>query len=458
MRRRSRKHRHHCKSGQHPLHLALVLLLGLAPPAFAFERDSLPPPLTPEDFLPADPAKAAIGRLLFYDKILSGNQNISCGTCHHHDFGSADGLSLGIGEGGVGVGPERTAGEGAARIRKRVPRNAPGLWNLGHRSVRALFHDGRVSVSDLYGNGFNTPAEEWLPQGLDNVLAAQALFPLAAQFEMAGNPGENEVAGAVHDRIDKGWPIIARRVRAIPEYAEMFIAAFDDVTRAEDITIVHIANAIAAFEIAEFTNFDSPFDAYLAGDETALDPAQKRGMELFYGKAGCSSCHSGPLLTDHGFHAVGLPAFGPGRTRAHDPMPRDVGRMAESDRREDAYRFRTPALRNVGLTAPYGHNGAWPSLREMVVQMLDPQAARAAWSPEKARLPEAPWLATTDFIILQDRREMARQQAAIELAPKRLTDAEIDDIVAFLHALTGRTAKARPLGRPERVPSGLPVD
>ena len=413
--------------------------------------------LDPDDFHPVDPAKARIGQLLFYDKILSGNRNIACGTCHHHDHAGTDGLSLGVGEGGEGVGPRRTAGAGPDRIPKRIPRNAPALWNLGHRSVEVLFHDGRLSVSDLFGNGFNSPAEEWLPQGLDTVVAAQALFPLVAQFEMAGNPSENEIAGAVHDRIDAAWPILARRVRTIPEYAEMFVAAFETVETSEDVTIVEIANAIGAFVIGEWQSLDSPYDAWAAGAARLPDDAE-RGRVLFFGSAGCAGCHSGPLFTDQSFHALGLPAFGPGRTRPFDPYARDVGRMGESDRLEDAYRFRTPSLRNVALTAPYGHNGAWPTLEGMIRQHLDPAAARAAWRPELARLPSAPWLAPVDFVIRQDARELARQAARtdIDLAP--LDDDQIADLVAFLHALTGETARVRPLGRPETVPSGLPVD
>ncbi|MEM8824773.1 MAG: cytochrome c peroxidase, partial [Pseudomonadota bacterium] len=79
------------------------------------------------EFHPFDDAKARIGRLLFYDPILSGNRNISCGTCHHHKTFSADAISLGIGEGGDGIGPARTAGTGEDAIRKRVPRHAPAL-------------------------------------------------------------------------------------------------------------------------------------------------------------------------------------------------------------------------------------------------------------------------------------------------------------------------------------------
>ena len=405
-----------------------------------------------------DPDQAKLGQLLFYDKVLSGNRNISCGTCHHHDFAGSDGLSLGIGEGGTGVGPERTAGTGDDRIRKRVPRNAPALWNLGHRDIRVMFHDGRLETSDLFGNGFNSPAEEWLPQGLQSILAAQALFPLTAQFEMAGNLRENEVIGAVHDRIDMAWPILAKRVRVIPEYGEMFVGAFDHIDRPDQVTIVEIGNAIGAFIASEWRNFDSPFDAYLAGDAMALTPAQQRGMALFYGDVGCASCHTGPLLSDQGFHALGLPAFGPGRTRAHDPYARDVGRVAESNRLEDAYRFRTPLLRNVALTAPYGHNGAYPTLEGIVRHHLDPQGMAADWTPDMAHLPEAPWLAATDFVIRADRMEMARRAAAIDIALPEVNEAEIADLVAFLHALTGETADTRPLGRPDTVPSGLPVD
>ena len=105
-----------------------------------------PAPLRDEDFLDFDRDQAALGRLLFYDKILSGNRNIACSTCHHPDLGTGDGLSLGIGEGGAGLGPDRTAGKGEDRIRKRIPRNAPGLWNLGARELHTLFHDGHHSL------------------------------------------------------------------------------------------------------------------------------------------------------------------------------------------------------------------------------------------------------------------------------------------------------------------------
>ena len=414
--------------------------------------------LTAADFHPFDERKAAIGRLLFFDPILSGNKNIACATCHSPDHGTSDGLSLGIGEGGVGVGPVRTPGEGADKIRKRIPRNAPALWNLGALEIRHLFADGRVVRSDAYEVEFTSPAQEWLPTGLSGLLAAQVLFPMTAQFEMAGDPAENEVAGAVYSRIDEVWPIIAKRVRINSEYATLFISAFDDVDDALDINITHIANALADFQNSEFRSYDSRFDAYLAGDLTALSNIELAGMDLFYGKAACADCHSGPFFTDQDFHALMLPHFGPGRTRLWDPIVRDVGRMAFSDRLEDAYRFRTPSLRNVALTGPYGHNGAYATLEGIVRHHLQPEQQFAAWTPERLVLPDVPWLAHTDFLPLDDRMERSRLASQLDIEPKQLSDQEVEQLLAFLHTLTGTESVQGRLGRPERVPSGLKVD
>jgi len=323
------------------------------------------------------------------------------------------------------------------------------LWNLGAREIHTLFHDGRLSRSDLFGNGFNSPAEEWLPDGLGSLLAAQALFPLTAQFEMAGNPGENEVTGAVHDRIDKGWPILAKRVRSDQRYGAAFVAAFDHIRLAEDVSIVEIANALAAFMAVEWRSSDSRFDAFLAGDTDALSEREAAGMALFYGKANCAGCHAGALMSDQKFHALWLPPFGPGRTRLFDPHARDVGRMGETDDLEDAYRFRTPMLRNVALTAPYGHNGAFPTLESMIRHHLDPARSRASWQPEMANLPDVPWLAAGDFVALDDRLELARQAQRLDITALALSDAEVADLVAFLNALTGMSLATPVLGVPD---------
>lgn len=437
---------------------ACLLSLMMATPALAFDPEELPDPLQLDDFIQFEPAQVKLGQLLFYDKIISGNRNIACATCHHHAFNSGDGVSLGIGEGGSGLGIDRTAGAGEDKIIERVPRNAPALWNLGHEDILFLFHDGRVEVSDDFGNGFRTPAWIFLPKGLNSALAAQALFPMTSETEMAGQTYENPIGGAAYDGAHYVWPLVEDRIRAIDAYVDMFIDAFDHVNDASDITIVEIANAIAAFEGTEFRNFDSPFDKYLNGDETALNDAEMRGMKLFYGKIGCSDCHAGPLLSNQSFQALGLPAFGPGITTLNDPISRDVGRLTVSDDPDDAYRFRVPFLRNVALTAPYGHNGAMPTLDAMVRHHFNPRESNARWRKEMALLPSAPWLDAEDFALRENEAENARILSRIDIELPAATDAEIADIVAFLNALTGETALQRPMGRPETVPSGLPVD
>ena len=414
--------------------------------------------LSESDFRPIQENRVKLGRLLFYDNILSGNLNISCGSCHHHSLHGTDGLSLGVGEGGSGIGVKRSSGENNSRIKKRIPRNSPALFNLGAKEISLMLYDGRITFGEEYGNGFNSPAEEWLHEGVENLLAAQALLPMASEFEMAGNTGENEVAGAIYDRIDLGWPIIAKRVRVIPEYGRLFVDAFEDVTDPMQVNISHIANAISEFINFEWRSYDSPFDFYLNGDEDALSPEQKRGMELFFGKAQCAQCHQGKFFTDQKFHALALPQFGPGRTRILDPYVRDVGRMGETDDLEDAYRFRTQSLRNVALTAPYGHNGSYATLDGIIRHHLDPINSLENWDSSQVILPEAEWLEDIDFVVLEDRLERERLKSRIDIEPIGLTEEEISELVSFMHALTGTESIWGKLGRPEKVPSGLPVD
>jgi cytochrome c peroxidase len=128
--------------------------------------------------------------------------------------------------------------------------------------------------------------------------------------------------------------------------------------------------------------------------------------------------------------------------------------MGKTDLIEDAYRFRTPSLRNVALTGPYGHNGAYPTLEDMIRH----HAGQDHWTPEMAGLPDVPWLAAGDFAIREDRMEMQRQATVRELQPFEVSEVEITNLVAFLNALTGVTAETRPMGRPDVVPGGLPVD
>ncbi|RPE67399.1 di-heme cytochrome c peroxidase [Pacificibacter maritimus] len=159
-----------------------------------------------------------------------------------------DQAAFGIGEGGLSLGPSRTTGEGSDRIRKRIPRNAPALWNLGAREIHTLFHDGRLMASERYENGFDSPAEEWLPQGFNSLLAVQAIFPLVAQFEMAGNPRENEIAGAVHDRIDAAYPTLEGIVRHHIDAAPIWTRDMAQLPQAEWLAAVDFAAQDDRFE------------------------------------------------------------------------------------------------------------------------------------------------------------------------------------------------------------------
>jgi cytochrome c peroxidase len=412
-----------------------------------------------DDYYPRDPQKEDLGQLLFFDKILSGNENISCATCHHPLTGTADWLSLSVGEGGEGLGPARNIGAG---VPERVPRNAPHVFNLGAREFIRMFHDGRVEPDPSEPSGFLSPAGGDLPMGLDNSLAVQAMFPVTSGTEMAGQDGENPIGtlAAAGDVVGI-WDALALRLQdEANNYVPLFIDAFDDVNVATDITYVHAANAIAAYEAVAFRADRSPFDRYLRGDRQAMTASGRRGMRLFYGKADCSSCHSGVFQTDHDFHAVGMPQIGPGKG---DDLPGfdegldDFGRERVTGMEEDRFRFRTPTLRNVALTGPWGHDGAYNDLEAVVRHSLDAYQGLESYDTSQAVLPPAGSLGDEDFLCHEDPDRRAAIAAAIETATIVLSDREVADLVEFLHQLTDRTSLDIRNEVPMEVPSGLPV-
>lgn len=393
-----------------------VLALTALKPAKAVP---LPDPLADTDFYfdgAPSPELVALGERLFFDKILSGNQNIACATCHHPLAGTGDGLSLSVGEGGRGLGVTRDVGGDVAfgGVHERVPRNAPPVFMLGARQMDVIFHDGRVSVDASQPSGFQSPAGPLLPAGLDNVLAVQAMFPVTSGAEMAGHFGDNPVADAAAvGNLPLVWQLLADRLRQIPGYIAAFASAYG--VAAEDITYVHAANAIAAFEAVAFRSDDSPFDRYLRGDANALTHQAKKGMQLFYGSAGCSDCHSGVLQTDLDFHAIGMPQVGPGKGVGYLGRD-DFGRELTTGDPADRYKFRTPTLRNVALTAPYGHSGAYATLREVVEHHLDPLGSLAAYDcSTQPRLPSRPDLDALDCVVMDDPASVAAIAAASEL-------------------------------------------
>jgi len=435
-----------------PLALCLLSLLAMGP---AIAETALPAPVTDADYIATDPDQVALGRLLFWDPVLSGNRNISCGTCHHPRFGTSDGVSLSLGEGGIGLGPKRRA-DPKNSPEQRIPRNSPALFNLGAREFTVLFHDGRIEVDPDKPGGLRTPLGEDMARGFANLLSAQTMFPVLSQDEMAGHYGENEISSAVRQGRITGeggaWDLIARRVAALPDYPPLFEAAFPDVTAGAPITFVHISDAIAAFVAWEWRSDDSAFDRFLRG-KADLTEAQSAGMRLFYGEAGCAECHSGPFQTDHGFHSMGAPQIGPGKAARFETHARDDGRFRVTGQESDRYAFRTPSLRNVLHTAPYGHAGAQSDLRRFLDHHIAPRASR--YGIDEARLP--PLAGAEDLRAWSDPKEREAILAAAKGAPA-LSDQELDAILAFLGSLSDPTALQGRLGIPDAVPSGLPVD
>jgi cytochrome c peroxidase len=406
--------------------------------------------VTDQDFPPDNVKMENLGKFLFYDKILSGNEDISCATCHHPFAASGDGLSLPIGTGGIGLGVMRNPNN----IKKRVARNSPHLFNLGASEFTTLFHDGRVTK-------LVSPAGDDLPLGLDNPLAVQAMFPVTSDAEMAGEKGENTIADAAADGNLIGvWEQLAARLQQIDEYVYLFIDVFADVNAAEDITYVHAANAIASFEAAAFRCTNSPFDQYLRGNYDVASEQQIRGAILFYGKAQCSTCHSGAFQTDHKFHAIGIPQIGPGKgdnlpgyNDGHD----DFGREQVTKDAADRFKFRTPSLRQITMTGPWGHDGAYNDLEQMVRHHLNPVKALNNYDIRQAVLPSRTDLHKIDIIAHQDQKRRQAIIDAIEINPIKLTDQEISDLIAFLHALTDVNCIDLRRTAVNRVPSGLPI-
>jgi cytochrome c peroxidase len=399
----------------------------------------------------SEPAKVALGQALFFDKELSGNRDVSCATCHHPRMSTADGISLSIGTGGGGLGPDRTLGSG----RDFIARNATDLFNRGLPEWSTMFWDSRVNGTPEIG--FHSPAVGQLPPGLDNVLAAQVLFPVTSNEEMRGEPGDrdtlgnpNELASIMDEDFAAIWDGLMARLLSLPEYRELFAAAYPDVPM-DQLGFQHAANAIAAFEIDAWTYFDSPWDRYVAEDDGALSDEAKRGALLFYGKAGCGECHAGNLLTDQEAHNMAVPQLGPGKD---DEAPLDIGRARVTHYPGDMFAFRTPPLRNVELTGPWMHNGAYATLEGAVRHMLAPQLSLQAYDPAQL----VPELA----MVLHD------DPAAIELllatldplavTPVALSDEEFNDLMAFLRAFTDPAALDLQQDIPASVPSGLTVE
>ncbi|MBN8609441.1 MAG: cytochrome-c peroxidase [Deltaproteobacteria bacterium] len=391
---------------------------------------------SPRSLEAGNDALVTLGQALFFDPELSGNRNTACASCHLPSLHAGDGRHLSIGQTGA-----------------RLPRQVVEPFNRSFAT--SFFWDARLELVD--GEIVGPVA---FPDGIETLLEAQALLPLLDRAEMRGDPGDvaddgraNELAALDDARPDDIWAAVLARLLAIEGYRELFVTAYPRVAL-DALSIVHVARAIAAFESRLWELSDTPFDRFLGSvsqepETEALDETQRKGAELFFGDAGCARCHSGPLLTDGLTHAIGVPQIGPGR----DGAGHDEGRFAITGDPTDRFAFRTPSLRNVGVTAPYMHDGAFARLDDAVRHHLDPRASLLAYDP--TLLPDD----LRDQVHSELNDEIAAQIDP-EVVPYRpLSDEEIWQIVWFLEALTSDTERGvgPEAGVPTSVPSGLPV-
>ena len=425
------------------LTLLLLASLGIA----GAGQLKLPLAARDSDFRDATQEQIKLGQLLFYDRVLSGTYRVSCATCHHHDRASSNGFLL---DGAEEPEQDDLAINGLPLYEALKPsaRHAPTLFNMGAKQFTHLFSDGRVA----FENGeFKTPSKE-LPHGLNDVLAAQSLFPAVTKDELVGTV-ENDVAAAADEGDSAIWETLLDRIKDLPDYEPLFLAAYPKLNSKDDISIAHIANAISAFVGYEWRADQSPFDAYLRGDKSALSNSAKRGMELFYGPAGCGTCHSGTFQTDHKFHVVGMPPWrfdsvldAPETTHFDDRL----GRIEVTEKKQDAFAFRTPSLRNVTKTAPYGYSGSFEKLEDALRHHIAPKAGLDGFVRKHAgrgpHLPKA------------QQEHLSKLKAAIPTEDRRLSKEQLSDLIAFLDSLTDEAALAGRLGKPEEVPSSLALD
>lgn len=310
---------------------------------------------------PLTPQKIALGRSLYFDKRLSISGTVSCASCHDPALAFTDANTVAVGTAGL-----------------RGTRNAPTLLNSVFSDF--LFWDGRARS-----------------------LEEQVKHPLLSSFEM-GLTSERQLLA---------------RVASIPDYRRRFQTVF----KSEGLKIDTIAKAIAAYERTLLSG-NSPFDRFINGDNTAITDAQKRGWELFKGKAKCIDCHKysadSPFFTDFEFHNTGVAltndvldlvrtvagfAKETSQTElAHSAGFSELGRFAVTFQSTDVGAFKTPTLRDMELTSPYMHDGSFKTV--------------------------------IDVLRYYNRGGTANAYLDKRMQPLQLSDGEIDDLVQFLRSLT----------------------
>jgi len=311
---------------------------------------------------PMSKDKVALGRTLFFDPRLSSDNTVSCATCHFPQAAFADKRQVSL---GVGL----QAGD----------RNAPTIINRAFSMEQ--FWDGRAGS-----------------------LEEQLKLPLINSTEMAMPSHE----------------LLVKKVADIKGYRSWFKRVF-----AREVNIDDLAKAIAAFERTVVSG-NARYDEFKAEDQQALNEAEKRGLELFEGKARCSQCHNGPNFTDERYHNLGVD---------WDNVRVDLGRYNFTGKEQDIGAFKTPTLREIANTAPYMHSGTFETLEETVTLYNNGGIANPFLDVEMRR----PNRTLEQMLEYYEKGKTEREPSPeTELVKLDLTKREQADLVAFLRTLSGQ--------------------
>lgn len=351
--------------------------------------------------LPQDPnnpitrEKVELGKMLFHEtalgmnpRIVNGEGTYSCASCHHSDGGFQAAMRQGIGEGGTGFGifgeGRRATGGYPLDSVDVQPIRTPSAMNIAYQEVvlwNGQFGATGVNTGTQSSWAYGTPIE-------DNHLGYEGTETQA-------------IAGLKVHRMKVDQDLINR----IPAYDNMFAAAFPGVPAAQRVDREYAGLAIAAYERTLLSN-QAPFQKWLRGDQDAMDDQEKNGAVLFFGKANCGSCHTGPALNSMEFHALGMGNLLGNSVLNQDPNhDAHLGRGGFTGNPNDFYKFKVPQLYNLMNSPFYGHGGTFTDI-ESVVRYK----SRAV--PQTSSVPS--------------------HYLASEFRPLNLTDQEIRDVAAFI--------------------------
>ncbi|MFK7936996.1 MAG: cytochrome-c peroxidase [Saprospiraceae bacterium] len=364
---------------------------------------------------PLTPEKIKLGQLLYHETGLAiapkqeiGRMTYSCASCHFAEAGFQAGRVQGIGEGGLGIG---LRGEGrihdAAYIIDSIdvqPIRTPTTLNSAYQEN--MLWNGQFGAT-----GVNVGTEEeWTPY-----------TPKAVNHLGYEGLETQAIAGLTVHRLNIDDALLEQG-----NYRAMFDAAFANVPTTERYTREYVGLAIAAYERTLMAT-DAPFQKWLRGDNGAMTEVEKQGAMLFFDKAECGTCHTGPALNSMAFYALGMKDLHENAEEIFQvKSEHDKGRGGFTGRQDEWYQFKVPQLYNLEDSPFLGHGGTFRNIRDVV-------AYKNIARPEKDNLP---------FVRL-----------AKEFHPLQLTETEIDDITAFLSsALYDPNLKRY---EPEALPSGL---